>query len=416
MFSKFKKSTLLQNIVSLTILNGLNLVLPLVTIPYLIATVGSANYGAYSISYSIVQYVLMVSTFGFSYISTKQIAQKKDSLTEVSRIFYATIYAKILLALVASVICFGFVYFFFPKYMRMYLLGLGIVVGDIFNVVWLFQGMENMKYTTITNGIAKLLFTLLIFICIRHESDYQWIIVLNAIGFLMGGIISFIIAHKIFHITFLHVSFQEVITQIRESSTVFFSSAFVNLFNNSFVVIIGLFLSESMVGVYAAVDKIIKAAKLVIDPISNALFPHVARNFVGHTNQENVTMLFSYAKKIFFLLLAITAALFIFSPLICRWFLPSISEESAYLLRLMSPLVILGGMNYLLGMVGLITLGAQKIWLKILFIGTVSGTILLLVTVHWWGITSTAISQMTIEGISLILCIYHLYKLTHTPL
>ena len=77
MLDRLRNNSLIENIFSLSILNGLNLILPLVTIPYLVATVGSAHYGIYSIVYSIVQYALLVSNYGFSYTSTKQIAQKQ---------------------------------------------------------------------------------------------------------------------------------------------------------------------------------------------------------------------------------------------------------------------------------------------------------------------------------------------------
>ena len=49
MLDRFRNNSLIENIFSLSILNGLNLILPLVMIPYLVATVGSAHYGIYSI-------------------------------------------------------------------------------------------------------------------------------------------------------------------------------------------------------------------------------------------------------------------------------------------------------------------------------------------------------------------------------
>ena len=43
MLDRLRNNSLIENIFSLSILNGLNLILPLVTIPYLVATVGSAH-------------------------------------------------------------------------------------------------------------------------------------------------------------------------------------------------------------------------------------------------------------------------------------------------------------------------------------------------------------------------------------
>ena len=411
MFNRLKNNSLIENIFSLSILNGLNLILPLVTIPYLVATVGSAHYGIYSIVYSIVQYALLVSNYGFSYTSTKQIAQNRDDMEIVSWIFSSTFLAKIILSTVSILVCAGIVQLFFPNYMLVYLLGLGIILGDVINPVWLFQGMENMKYLTISNGVAKILFTLLIFVFVRDSDDYIYIIFLNSIGFLIGGLVSLCVSKYVFHIKFRIVTLRDAWKQIQEGQVVFFSTVFTNLFNNSFVVILGLFVSEYSVGVYAAVDKIIKAAKILVDPISNALFPHVSRIFKENGIRENVIRLFHYGKVIGFLLLSITIALDVTASLVCNIFLKSIADESIMMIRLLSPVIVLGGLNYVFGVVGLINLGSQKTWLKNLFISSLTGISLLLFTVKSFDIMAAVIGTIAAELLLFIITIIKLIKL-----
>lgn len=411
MLDRLRNNSLIENIFSLSILNGLNLILPLVTIPYLVATVGSAHYGIYSIVYSIVQYALLVSNYGFSYTSTKQIAQNRDNIETVSWIFSSTILAKIILSAISIVVCAGIVQLFFPKYMLVYLLGLGIILGDVINPVWLFQGMENMKYLTISNGVAKIIFTLLIFVFVRNSDDYVYIIFLNSIGFLTGGIVSIVIARFVFHIKFTLVGLKDAWKQIREGQVVFFSTVFTNLFNNSFVVILGLFVSEYSVGIYAAVDKIIKAAKILVDPISNALFPHVSRIFKENGNKENVSRLFHYGKVIGCLLLSIVVVLDLTAPFVCNIFLKSIADESIMMIRLLSPVIVLGGLNYVFGVVGLINLRSQKAWLKNLFISSLAGISFLLLTVKSIDIMAAVVGTIVAELSLFIMTIIELIKL-----
>lgn len=398
--------TILGNIVSLSILNALNMALPLVSIPYLIATIGSAYYGAYSISYTILSYALLLGSFGFGYTSTKEIAQHRDDIQYVSKVFFNTIAARLILSLVASIVLLFVVIFLFPQYLLLYLFGLGIVFGDILNPVWLFQGMEKMKYMTIVNVLSKVIFTLLIFIFIRQPDDYIYITLLNSAGFVVAGIISFILAIRIFKIRYSSIRVKDVCSQIKEASVVFYSSAFINLYNNSFVFIMGLFLSESSIGIYAAVEKIIKAAKSVVEPISTALFPHVAKSFVGRSTRENVKLLFGYTKNLALPLLLLSLGLIVFAPLVCNIFLKSIAEESIMLIRLMSPLVIVGGLNYMLGIVGLINLGEQKSWLNILLASSVSAVIVLLVGVqyidYYSAVLSATVAELTICTLSIL--------------
>ena len=55
--------TVAGNFVYLSILNALNVVLPLIILRYLMRTIGEANYGIYSYVYMILQYVIIFATY-----------------------------------------------------------------------------------------------------------------------------------------------------------------------------------------------------------------------------------------------------------------------------------------------------------------------------------------------------------------
>lgn len=82
---------LLESILSLSILNVLNMALPLLTLPYIIKVVGMGNYGIYSIVYALIQYVLLFSSYGFNFSVTRQIAQNRDSHDIVNEIVSTTL-------------------------------------------------------------------------------------------------------------------------------------------------------------------------------------------------------------------------------------------------------------------------------------------------------------------------------------
>ena len=161
----YKYRQLFENFFSLSILNALNVLLPLVTLPYILHTVGKANYGAYSYVYTVLQYVILFSTYGFNFSATKQISQCREDKETVSRIYNAVIACKSIIAVVLSMLLllFSRIVFKDETGILMFLYGLGMVVGDIFTPVWLFQGMEKMKYMTIVNASSKILFAILIF-------------------------------------------------------------------------------------------------------------------------------------------------------------------------------------------------------------------------------------------------------------
>ena len=170
----------------------------------------------------------------------------------------------------------------------MILLGIGIVLGDLLNPVWLFQGMEKMRYMTVVNFACKLLFTILIFFFIQSRDDYIYITLLNSAGFLTSGIISLTIACRIFGMNLSFPSYREVIAQLKNGWYIFLSTIFMNLYRNSNVFLLGFFVPEAQVGIYASAEKVIKASQSIASPISNALFPYLAVSFKHGTLLSNI--------------------------------------------------------------------------------------------------------------------------------
>ena len=183
---------LIENFFSLSILNALNVLLPLVTLPYILHVVGKANYGAYSYVYAVLQYVILFSTYGFNFSATKQISQCRDDAAMVARIYNAVTASKGLIAIVLSALLLMTSRWVFMNEVgvMMFLYGLGMVIGDVLTPVWLFQGMEKMRYMTMVNASSKILFTILIFLVVRESDDFDVLILLNSCGYLLAGSLS----------------------------------------------------------------------------------------------------------------------------------------------------------------------------------------------------------------------------------
>ena len=193
-----KYRQIIENFFSLSILNGLNVLLPLVTLPYILRVIGAEKYGMYAYVYVVIQYIILIATYGFNFSATKQISQSRDDVDYVNKVYNAVTLSKLLIAIIVSAVVFALSRFIFKSEIEtmMFLLGLGMVFGDIFTPIWLFQGMEKMKYITIVNAVSKILFTILVFIVIKSADDFYLLILLNSIGYLMAGLLSVILANK----------------------------------------------------------------------------------------------------------------------------------------------------------------------------------------------------------------------------
>lgn len=404
---------LIENFFSLSILNALNVVLPLLTLPYILHVVGKANYGAYSYVYAIVQYVILFSTYGFNFSATKQISQNRDDVVAVTRIYNAVTACKGLIALVLSIGLLLMSRWVFKDSVGtwMFIYGLGMVVGDVFTPVWLFQGMEKMKFMTIVNASSKILFTILIFLLVRVRDDYQLLIFLNSCGYLLAGVLSLILVRRQFHLR-LHLStWKDIRLQLKEGSAVFGSTFGMNLYRNANIIILKQFVADDVVGLYSAAEKVVKGFQSLISPAAQALFPHLSLRFKGQSVNEQMRLLRKVSLPFTAVVVAITIGVYLFAPLISDILCGKEFVACVPLIRIMTLVILFGEINYLVGIVGLINMDGQRYFFQSVIVTGVFSVVFMLLMTPRWGGEAAAWAMSLSEMLLFLLCIFSIYRI-----
>ncbi len=401
----------IENFFSLSVLNAVNIVLQLVTLPYILSVVGKGNYGIYAYVFMVVQYIILFSTYGFNYSATKMISQLRDDRTAVTRIYNAVIGCKTLIAvaLVLLVMLFSGMLFEERVGYTMFLLGTGMIAGDIMNPVWLFQGMEKMKFMTLVNSTSKILFTVLVFFVVRSVDDFYLLILLNSCGYLLAGILSIVLAYRQFKVRLAVPRIGDMIAQFKDGGAMFGSTFGMNLYRNAHVIILKHLASNEAVGLFSAAEKVIHGFQSVILPAAQALFPHVSLRFKGRDDKENAALM----KKVIlpFTAFAFAAAVFvyIFAPWISDLLCGPEFRECIPLIRIMSLVIIFGEVNYIAGIVGLVNMDRQNYFFRSVIIAGIFSCIVTLALVKYCGAYAGAISLSASEALLMVLCLYGLF-------
>lgn len=401
------------NFLYLSALNALNILLPLITLPYILRTVGQANYGIYSYVYTVLQYIIIIATYGFNFSATKQISQCRDDVSKVNSIYNAVIICKFLIAFVLSALVMLLSRFILKDDVAplMFLLGLGMVLGDVITPVWLFQGMERMKYMTIVNASSKILFTILVFVVIRSGEDFFLLILLNSAGYILAGVLSIILSARQFKMKLGFVSIHDIAFQLKEGSAVFGSTFGMFLYRNANVLILKQMVPNEIVGIYSAAEKVIKGFQSIVTPAAQALFPHLSQRFKDKTDAENMSMLKKISVPFAAALAVLSGAVFVFAPFISDLLCGADFRDCVPLIRIMTFVIFFGEINYLIGILGLINLNRQKQFFYCVLITGVFSVLFILVFAARYGATAAAISMSLSEFLLTLLCLFCLIRI-----
>ncbi len=277
---KKEKKTLLENFISLGALQIVSYVIPLINLPYLSRVLGVDKFGLVFFAFAFMQYFIILTDYGFGLSATREIAVNRHNKNNLSNIFSAVTFIKFCL-LVISFIILVLCMIFVPKLHEnwlVFMLSFLMVVGNAIYPVWFFQGMERMKYITFLNILSKIIFLILIFIFVKKSDDYIIVPLLNSMGFLVSGAIGMYFAIKHLGAKLYIPRWRTVKKQFKYSSEFFLSRASVSAYTNTNSFCLGLIGSSVMVGYYVAAEKIYQAINGLCYPLTNALYPFVAKN------------------------------------------------------------------------------------------------------------------------------------------
>jgi len=151
---------IIENFSYLSILQILNLALPLITYPYLIKVLGADLYGMIIYSQVIISYFSIIINYGFEASATKDISVNRRNKIKISNIVSSVLEIKLFLWLISFIILLILIYLLpsFSNNKILYLFTFTLTFNEFLFPVWYFQGMEKMKFITLINGSVKVLF------------------------------------------------------------------------------------------------------------------------------------------------------------------------------------------------------------------------------------------------------------------
>ena len=345
--------TLFANFTYLSILEIIGLLLPLISYPYVIRTVGADNYGVVVFCQAIIAYVVIIINFGYNVSATRKISENRTNVFKIREIYSSIVYQKLLIFAICLVS--GLFVLIFLKYdYSVILLGfIGLCIQEVFFPTWLFQGLERMKFITIITFVAKCSCLILIFLFVHDKKDYACIPVLYSIGCFFTSVLSVIILKKKFDIYFVKVSKYRMKEDFLESLPFFTSRLSAIVMERGNVLVIGTFFSYDMVAIYDLCAKIVSILKTPFSLVAQVIYPNVAKS-------KNMLLVKKSIKIVLLFGAFVCLFVYLFAPNIILLLSDTSMLGAVSILKIMVLYVPIVGISYLFGASVLVVKGYSR--------------------------------------------------------
>jgi PST family polysaccharide transporter len=394
-----RNKTLIFNFTSLSILQICNYIFPFITLPYLVRVLGPERFGFVNFIIAFTGYFGIITDYGFNLSGTQSISVNRDDKTQLNKTFSSILLIKLMLFAACSIIfiiCLFCINRFAEDWLA-YSAGFLSVFGSVLFPVWLFMGLEKMKYVSIINITVKLLFTISIFVLIINRSHSVLYLFIYSLHLIIIGLMGIYVSIVNLKLKFVWPSKAELIFHMKEGWYVFLSTFSISLYTISNTFILGLFASNEVVGYFSAADKIRSAVQGFFSSASQAVYPHLSSLFV-----QSRQAALSFVKKFFYIIVCLgsiaSILTMIFAEKIVIIFLGTQYRESVVLLQIISflPLIIMIGNVF--GVQTLLNAGYKKAFSKILAISAAVNIVISFVFVPKYLALGTSIIVMIVES------------------
>ena len=382
---------------------------PLLVLSYLLKTLGVKEFGYYALILAVVAYLQIITDYGFSFSSSRAISQNRENKELVSEIYWSTMIIKTIISVLLFLLLYVvLLYLPIEKNLSIGLVyGYLLVLGNTFQPQWFFQGIEKLKIVALLNILSRALACVLVFVFVKNESDMVIAILVQSIPIIIAAIVLNLLI--VFHIKInIAIPNKKLVIQIlKDGKDFFLASLYAVALNNSGVFILGFMTNPTIVGTYAAAEKIIKALLSLFTPLTQAIYPFNCRKF-----SNSISDGLGSVKKtgIPVVILALLASIFmmIMAPFITNYL--KFPSETIFICRVLSVWLLFGVVNNVFGIQILSASGKGKSYSRLVLVSACCTILLMFLLTYLYQATGVAFAVLTGELLLSILLLIYINK------
>jgi len=386
------KTNIFWNIIRVTS----NLLFPLITFPYASRILGPESIGLFNYAFAIASYFTLFASFGFPIYGMREVAVRKNDLTDLetatNSIFSANLLLTVFVCIAYLLLC---TLIAGDNIILFLIVGISILLSSI-SFEWFYQGIEDFRYLTIRGIIIKSISVICLFLFVKNCSDLLYYAIVSVGATCGNNILNLIRLKKFIR---LRLTRNGVWRHIRGASVLFMGTVAVSFYSYMNDILVGALDNMTSVGYFSTGNKLVHIILSIIGVISMSIIPRMTSLVNSNKQEETLQLQRKSINLVLYVSIPIMIGLFVLSPQIVNLFAGNKFAPTANVTKILALLIAIIPLSSFLGYQVLIPNRKEKYGNYATIGGAVTNIALALILIPQFSYIGSCVSLVIAESV-----------------
>lgn len=249
----------------------LNVVVPLITTPYLSRTIGATGNGIFTYTQSIANYFVLFAQLGITNYGVREIASCGNNRDKRSETFWNLFAMNLVVGIVVTVAYFVYSLTTGTSQLFIFMIWSLWVIGSAVDVTWLLNGCQEFKIPMVRNFCTRLAGMFFIFAFVHTENDtWAYVFAISAPYFLNALLVWPFVRH---YVDYVRPAWHKMLKHLKPNLMLFIPVIATSLYTLLDKVMLGNMAGMEQTGFYDYSEKISKMPMAIITALGAVVLP-----------------------------------------------------------------------------------------------------------------------------------------------
>lgn len=373
----------------------LNMIIPLITVPYISRVLGAHDVGINEYTNSWVTFFFLMGQMGITLYGNREVAYHRDDLYKRSQTFWGVEALQLLTVSTAFILYLAAVLLFSTTFKEFFLLQEIWIIATGVDISWYFMGLEEFRITVVRNTLVKIASLILIFTVVKTSNDLgKYILILGA-SQLVGNLTLWPYLRG--NIVWVSIKKWHPFKHFYPSLLLFIPTITTQVYLVLNRLMLGRMSTQADLGNFGQADKIVKFVLAVVTATGTVMLPHVANKFAKGDIKGVRNSLYSSFDFVSAISIPMMFGLMAIAKKFGPWFLGNGFVLSGSVMFIEAPIIVFIAWSNVTGTQYLMPINRVRDYTTSVTIGAVSNIVFNFLLIGRWGANGAALATVGSE-------------------